>query len=237
MTALDADLPVRRLPAFHPVAAAQPEALSTAAVDPGAAQERLRAELEQAFAAELAGLREESRARGFREGYDDAFANVDDIVRKKEAELTAEYQSRLVGLTETIERLRALTEAQDGALAKALADLEPLVVDLAFAALARVLGHAEVYRAALVQVATQAIGEMTHQRSALRVLVHPHDATLLRAALESSPWADRFEADATLAPGSVLVEAGPRCLDASLLHQLEVVRECLVRVCAEREHA
>jgi flagellar biosynthesis/type III secretory pathway protein FliH len=204
--------------------------------DVGPSPEQRRHELAAAFADELAELRESVRTLGYREGRELAAAECAETLSDARESLQAEYSARLGELAATAANLQALSDRLDTAVGTALADLEPLAVEIAFTSLVQMFGRAEHYRAVLADLVSHAIDGVCQQNAQMRVLMDPHDAALMRDALDGNAWVERIVVDPALSPGSCVVELGPRCLDASLTRQMDALRQRLLQICSERGH-
>ena len=165
--------------------------------------------------AELAGLRAEAQQRGYAAG-----------LEKGEAEARRQLQTQ-------IERVQGLAAQLSQAKAAMLKDAEDGAVELAFAALCRILGEqAPTREGVLAMVERCAAGARAHEQVSVRL--HPDDVALLDPA---EAHAVRFVADAGIALGGCIVDSSTGSLDARLETQLARLAETLAAVRAARRAA
>jgi flagellar biosynthesis/type III secretory pathway protein FliH len=158
--------------------------------------------------AELADLRAEAERRGYAAGHD-----------KGEADARRELQSQ-------VERFEGLAVQLVQARAAVLADAEDGVVELAFAALCRILGEQAATReGVLAMVARCAAG--AGEREQVGVRLHPDDFALLG---EAAAHPARVSPDPGIVLGGCIVDSSTGALDARLETQLARLAETLLAV-------
>lgn len=189
--------------------------------------------LAQTFATELEELREEARSDGYLTGYESGKTDAEAHVATQRTQLEQQFLDAQTAVTKEAEQLAELFDNMSAGYRVALADLEPAAVSIAFEAITRLLGSAEHYSSALPVLVKNAI-EQFGMEQALRIHISETDRELLLAAPELAAWHGLLQIDKQLPPASCVVEAGPRSLDASLLQQLDAIRQCLLVTCTNR---
>lgn len=191
--------------------------------------DKTKAELQLAFAEEIAELKEATYDESFSKGYEDGqqAAQEDFLIQKEKWEKQANSKER--ELDEKNGALEKLLINMQRAIDDALNDVEPVAVAIAFAGLTQLLGQSENYRERLAQQVRHAIDQFGHD-SPTRILLNTKDAELLRTIDRLHTWTDRFVQEETLEPGSCIIEAGPRSLEASLMAQLKILRQTLLQL-------
>lgn len=173
---------------------------------------RLQEEARLAVQAELAELRAEAERRGYAAGHE-------------KGEAAARQQ-----LQQQIERFQGLAAQMVQAKAGVLEDGEDGAVELAFAALCRILGEqAATRQSVLAMVAQCAIA--SREREQVGVRLHPDDFALLGPA---GGHQARFSPDPDIALGGCMVDSSTGTLDARLETQLARLAETLLAVRSAR---
>lgn len=160
------------------------------------------------------------------------------------ARTDAEQRGRAAGLEQGEAEGRQLLQAQVSRvkslalqLAQAKPDLveqaEDEIVELAFAALCRILGERAASRDTLMQVVREAAAA-TREREHVGIRLHPDDLALLRQGEDGPEPHVRYSADASIALGGCIVDSSTGTLDARLETQLERLRATLLAVRAAR---
>lgn len=197
-----------KAPAVHFAAAAAPLAASVPAAPSAAAQEAARL----AVQAELAELRADAERRGYAAGQE-----------KGESDARRQLQSQ-------IERFQTLAARMVQAKASVLEDGEDGLVELAYAAVCRILGEQAVTREGVLAMVRQC-AIATRDREQVGVRLHPDDfAQLGNPALHQV----RFSADPAVALGGCMVDSTTGTLDARLETQLSRLAATLLEVRAAR---
>ena len=168
----------------------------------------------QQVQAELAELQADAERRGYHAGREQG-----DAAARRELQFQ-------------IERFEGLAAQLTMAKAAVLADAEDDVVELAFAALCRILGEQGATReGVLAMVAQCAIG--ARERDQVGVRLHPDDFALLGAA---GVHQARFSPDPGIVLGGCIVDSATGELDARLETQLERLADTLSAVRAQRRN-
>lgn len=134
-------------------------------------------------------------------------------------------------LDEQREHFAALSAALVRSKAAVLADAEDAMVELAFAAVCKVVGEHAASAAGVAAMVRQHSARR-HEREQVVVRLHPDDFALLQAGEEG--LADHCRADAGIELGGCIVDSGSGSLDARLETQLTGLRDTLLTVRAER---
>jgi flagellar assembly protein FliH len=131
------------------------------------------------------------------------------------------------------DRLKALMFQVGQARAQTIADTEDTLVEIAFAAVCRMLGEQGASRTALARIVADAAAA-ARERDALVVRLHPDDLALLRDDAAPSPDEVRLAADAGVKLGGCLVDSANGTLDARFETELAQLAETLRAVRAGR---
>jgi flagellar assembly protein FliH len=162
--------------------------------------------------AELAELRAEAERRGYAVGHE-----------KGEAEGRRLLQAQ-------IDRFQGLAAQLVQARAAVLADAEDGVVELAFAALCRILGEQAASRDGVHAMVARCAADV-REREQVGIRLHPDDVALLD---DGAGHHARFSADPGIALGGCIVDSSTGALDARLETQLTRLAETLLAVRAAR---
>lgn len=185
--------------------------------------------LAAAFAEELSALEEEARSDGYLSGYEAGSSDAATHYAEKERQLDAQHQAKQAELDAQIRSLSALHDSLQSDYAQAIKQLEPHAAAIAYASICQIAGNAETFEALLKEVVHHAIQSFA-ANSGVSVALAERDAALMLAQPELANWHAQIRSDKNLARGSCIVEAGPRSLDASLLTQLDQLRQVLTKV-------
>ncbi|OWQ46384.1 hypothetical protein CDL60_12930 [Roseateles noduli] len=181
----------------------------------------------------LAEDRQRAHEEGLREGLQEAQARVEAAIRQQAEQWQTRADAQWAAQTETlrtareaeIARLSRVVQDLDAAVAARLAALEDDAVDLAFAAVCRLIGERAATRETVADGVRLAIAQLSG--AALhRVRLHPDDLALLaddplRAAHASVEWV----ADPAVTPGGCLLDGAQGTLDTRLDRQLDRLRQ------------
>lgn len=193
--------------------------------------------VEEIRASVLAEDRQRAHEEGLREGMQDAQARVEAAIRQQaeqwQTRADAQWAAQTEALREAreveIARLSRVVQDLDAAVAARLAALEEDAVDLAFAAVCRLIGERAATRETVAGNVRLAIAQLSG--AALhRVRLHPDDLALLdddtlRAAHPSVEWI----ADPAVTPGGCLLDGAQGTLDTRLDRQLDRLRQVWLR--------
>jgi flagellar assembly protein FliH len=196
----------------------------------------LRKQLEDAFAQRRKALEAEQEA-----------AKTEFEAEKEALRVEAESRGHAKGLARGEEEARSALELQVSRcaqlatqLAKCRAQLveegEDMLVEVAFAAITRLLGE-QAASANGVRAAVQAAIAAANDSEALTISLHPDDLELLAGHAGFEQERLRLVADLNISLGGCTVEGAKGTLDARLDMQLDRLRACLLEVRAERSRA
>lgn len=183
-----------------------------------AMQQRALEQARAAAAAEVEATLQEAERRGYQQGLERGV---------REAEEAAAAQA---------DRLARLVNAAGQARRALLAENEDMLVEIAFAAVCRMLGSHTATRAGLAAMVGQLIGSGDWDQLVVRV--HPQDVALLEqpiadGLLDGAPRM-QLKGDAAIELGGCMID-GPRgTLDARLELQVQQLRAALLQVRQER---
>jgi len=190
--------------------------------DPAA---RLREEAERMFQA--------AREQGLAEGRALAEAEVHEAREQARRAVRAEHAAEQARLeTATTDAMRLLETLAQG-VAGLEHELEDAVVEIAYAAVLRILAVVAVDEDLVRALCRQALSDVVQRPAVLRL--HPDDAELATALADGSDV--RIEADKRLAPGQCRVQTRRGDYDTSLADRLETLRLALLDGLAVNRHA
>ncbi|NIA55042.1 hypothetical protein HAV22_15505 [Massilia sp. TW-1] len=162
--------------------------------------------------AELAELRAEAERRGYAVGHE-----------KGEADARRQLQAQ-------IDRFQGLAAQLVQARATVLADAEDGIVELAFAALCRILGEQAASRDGVHAMVARCAADV-REREQVGIRLHPDDVALLG---DGAGHHARISADPGIVLGGCIVDSSTGALDARLEIQLARLAETLLAVRAAR---
>lgn len=221
MTAQSRALPLRRAaPEPKPMAARPVPAFTASSVASQVAPPTRDEPHARALAEELQAARE----TGLREGLAEAQRRLDEAMRAAteqlqrqtealQAQMQSEHDASIARVDQTLQGLtRAWAQRVDA--------LESDAIELAFAAVCRLMGEARADRAAIAALIEQGIAQL-RGGAALRVRVHPDDLAALQGdALMARHPAIQWLADTSVSAGGCLLDTEHGTLDARLDRQL-----------------
>lgn len=200
---------------------------------PALSQEELR----QLFATELAELYEAERTRARETAEREAQAGAEEESREAARKLEEEYQARLANLdkeraniSRALKQLASaendLREHRDGLLR----ELEPAVVEIALAAVLKILGQAVKEQTVIRRIVNTQLSKASKMRP-VRVRISAQDFELLAAQreMQDDAVAALFAPDAALASGEIFIETEHGTIDAGLDRQIAEFRKLLAR--------
>ena len=192
--------------------------------------------LREQFAVELDLLRQETISA--------AQKNADEIAKKElqknMAQLQQSYEKQLTALQQQ-------TEEQVSFLSRAIADVkvsrEQLIdgaeicsLELAFTALCKLLGEHYLDKQILAGVVRETLAQSkTLITPVIRVSRDDHNNLLSFESL--AEWSEHLQVDESLEISSCVIDLGNKRLDASLMQQLDALRQTLVSIYEQRQHA
>ncbi len=190
---------------------------------------RTREELEAVFAEEISELKEAAYDEAFSKGYEEGKLAAEEDFKIQKDKWQEDARKKQVELDNTIATLDEVLTSFQESTDDALENMKPAAVAIAFAALTRLLGEPEQYRERLAQQVHYALEQFGHE-TPTRIFLSPGDITLLKGIEKLDGWAEKFTQEASLKPGSCIIEAGPRSLEASLNEQLTILSRALLKL-------
>jgi flagellar assembly protein FliH len=134
-------------------------------------------------------------------------------------------QAGRAALAAQAERLQGLASRIDDAFGAAMDGAELAMVDIAFAAVCRIVGEQGAARATIVAVVRAAIAA-TRSRDQLTVRLHPDDAALVTDGTHPGEGV-RYVADPLVSLGGCIVDSAGGTLDARFETQLTLLAAAL----------
>lgn len=198
---------------------AQPVRLGAAAVQPLPREPVERADDAQQ---RLQAAFDEARDRGFDEGTKDAAREIDRRVEKIAQQLEREHADETQRLLERESALQRLCDGIADAIERFGSDSEAASVEVAYAALVRLLGASAADRTLLQAHCLTVAREFGDPPATLRVSAH--DLELLDIAVLPLP----VEPDRRLKSGQCLIETGRGQFDCGLDVRLEAIRQAFL---------
>lgn len=229
---VDAHVPSKVLSRPHRQAVKPPAIRTVARPVESAAPPAMPMPAETASQMEARG-RQEGYDAGVREGLKDAQQQIHDHLQAQGARLEAQARSQAEQQaqehTQRMERLDQLLDGLRVATLVRLEQLEPDAVALAYEAVCKLLGHHTLEREVVAAVVAQASQQLS-SGTLLKIRLHPADLALLADHPTCEDLAQRhptvqWETDVASPRGSCVLATNHGTLDASLLVQLERLRE------------
>lgn len=176
-------------------------------------------------------------ARGYRdglaEGLADAEAERERLLKEHRVALEDEARQRIAVATAELDGMRVRLQKLLVAVPQALQDqriwAEELAIEIAWSALARMLGAKAQEGTLIPALCRQACHELGNVP--VRVRLAPGDMAALAAPLDDLEIA----ADPRLAPGSLVLETPRGELHTSLAQRLDAITRALLEVCMGRD--
>lgn len=181
-------------------------------VDPRAALEAERRRV-------LDAAQEEGREAGLR----DADATIEQRAAEAEKKIREMHAAETERLTESRERLARLLHAVPDAVADLETQVDEMVVEVAFAAVTRVLGELAAERTLVAKIAAQVLGEYKQRPATLRVAMD--DVELLQDLADGEV---RIVGDADFAPGECRVETTKGRYQSGLASRLDAIKQAFL---------
>lgn len=169
----------------------------------------------------------EARNRGFNEGMQDATREIDRRIKQLIKELKDEHGAAMGSLQASQDDLNRLLAALPAALQNHADDMEVLAIEIAFAAIARVLGDKAADRSLLASLCRAAVREFGHSQATLRV--SDDDYALIDAAAIDIP----VEVDRRLSPGQCVIDTARGQFESGLDVRLEAIKQALLHGLSE----
>ena len=193
-----------------------PPAMAAAAPGPDPA------EAARASAAAHAAARKAAHDQGRADGLADAEREIATRVGRIEGELRQQHDAALRELEASRRRLDAVAQGLDGALAAHAQAGEAIAVEVAYAAVLRLLGTMAADRTLMVTLCRAVVRDYGHPPATLRVA--EEDLPLLEDAQLELP----VEADRRLAPGQCVVDTPRGQFESGLDVRLDALRQAFL---------
>lgn len=190
---------------------------------------RTKAELESVFAEEISDLKEAAYDESFSKGYEEGRQAAEDDLKTQKDKWHESIEKKELELDNAIAALTEVLDSFQQSVDNALENIKPAAVAIAFAGLTRLLGESEQYRERLAQQVHHALEQFGHE-TPTRIFLNPDDVQILKSIERFDGWSDKFTQEASLKPGSCIIEAGPRSLEASLTEQLNMLSQTLLKL-------
>lgn len=190
---------------------------------------RTKAELEAVYAEEISELKEAAYDESFSKGYEEGRQAAEDDFKIQQDKWQEQIKKKELELDNTITALTEVLDSFQQSVDGALQNIKPAAVAIAFAGLTRLLGESEQYRERLAQQIHHALEQFGHE-TPTRIFINPGDAKILKDIERLESWSEMFVQEASLKPGSCIIEAGPRSLEASLIEQLTILSRTLLKL-------
>jgi flagellar assembly protein FliH len=185
------------------------------------------AEVAEAARAQQQGVFDAAREKGFAEGIKDAQTDIAQQVEKIERRLTAVHDAAVAKLESEQSRLRNYIKSLAGAVEDYSVDAETLAVEVAYAAVVRLLGEKSADRSLLPELCRAIVREYGHAPATLRV--SDVDFPLFEATEFDIP----LEADRRLLPGQCVMDTARGQFESGLDVRLEALTKALMSAVAE----
>lgn len=192
--------------------------VATAASRGADAEAALRAQQERLFA--------EARERGHAEGMREADTEISKRYSALEERLRSAHEAALSALQAERSQLHELLQSLQAALASHASDAELLAVEVAYAAVVRLLGEKSVDRSLLPELCRAVVREYGHPPATLRV--SEQDFALLQDEAFEIP----LESDRRLRPGQCVVDTARGQFESGLDVRLEALTQALLSAVA-----
>lgn len=172
-------------------------------------------------------LFDEARAQGQAEGLRDAEREIEKRVAAIETRMRADHDAAVKKLRAEEERLRAFVAGLGQSLSGYASESETMAIEVAYAAVVRLLGEKSADRSLMVDLCRAVIKDYGHPPATLRV----SDADL--SLLDDAGLDIAVEADRRLAPGQCVVETARGQFESGLDVRLEALRKAFMATLAE----
>ena len=188
----------------------------TAEPEPDPAQQ-LREEAERTL--------EAARAQGYREGGEQAKAEIDRACEQAQREIHAAQAKEQACLEAASGEAVRILQSIEGLPAQYERELDDLVTEVAYAAVLRILDASTVDLPLVHQLCQHALAEMTQRPVVVRI--HPSDVDALAALADGSDV--RIEPDARLPRDQCRLQARRGDYDTSIEQRLDALKQAFLR--------
>jgi flagellar biosynthesis/type III secretory pathway protein FliH len=217
---------MRRLTADRLEATTHPKLLGGGTRAPGGAADAPSVREDPALAQQKLAF-EAARKQGHAEGIANAQAEIKAQVEKIAVRLREEHAAAVQRLHLEQDGFRKLAASLQAALKHYASDAETLSVEVAFAAVARLLGEKSADRSLMGALCQRIVQEFGHPSATLRV----SEADL--ASLEKVELGIPVEADRRLSPGQCVIDTARGQFESGLDVRLDLLRIAILSTVAE----
>jgi len=181
----------------------------------------------EALRARQAHMLEEARELGHRQGMADAEREIAQRVENIESRLRVEHEAAIVQLHAREERVQQFADALQSALDVHARDAEMLAVEVAFAAVIRLLGEKSADRSLMLDLCRAVVREYGHPPATLRV--SEADLSLFETNTLDIP----VEVDRRLVAGQCVIDTARGQFETGLDIRLAALSKALLATIAE----
>jgi flagellar biosynthesis/type III secretory pathway protein FliH len=181
----------------------------------------------EALRARQAQVMEEARKLGHDQGMVDAEREIAQRVEKIQARLRLEHEAAVAKLRASEERLQEFVVALQGALDHHASESEMLAVEVAYAAVTRLLGEKSADRSLMLDLCRAVVREYGHPPATLRI--SETDLDLLAASSLDIP----VEVDRRLVAGQCVIDTARGQFETGLDIRLAALSKALLDTVAE----
>lgn len=203
------------------------QAKVVAPLEAAVADEPIQVKLKREFATELEQLRRETQELARAEASRELVAEQKKLIERIQAEAEqrkssdeAKLQARLIEINNLI--AECATARKD-----LLLECESIALDIAYSALIRIVGDAENYRQLLSGAVSTCLASIKESHE-LHLRMHPKDIEFISASVSDAVEGFNLVPDDSLPAGSCKITTKKETIDASLIGQLERVRQILM---------
>jgi flagellar assembly protein FliH len=187
---------------------------------------RLEAELRLQYRQEYEKALQEARTQLEQEAYAAGFQKGEEDAKRAVAEQAEQH------VRQQTERLADLIRSLDEAKREAIEAQEDILIEIAFAAVCRIMGEAATTREGILSMIHEAASRC-RERDQLTVRLNPQDWDLMQQPTDETPALDldgriTLQRDPSIKVGGCIVETETGTLDARLDMQLERMRDALL---------
>jgi flagellar biosynthesis/type III secretory pathway protein FliH len=188
-------------------------------------------QLEALFADELNDLREAARKEGLEQGRREGEAAARSALVEEARRLEERLEGERLECEQAGQTLREAAASLSRARESLEGESEKLAVEIGFTALCRILGRNVAQGAAVGPMVAALLAEIDTSEL-VRIRCSARDRDVIRSALEAERGLSDIpvRADPAMRPAECVMELTNGSLEASLMRQLEQLRDCLLGV-------
>jgi flagellar assembly protein FliH len=161
---------------------------------------------------------------GFESGMAEAKERIESRAESAERQWKSKYAEEIERMSSASARLKALETPMTGAVEALERRIESLVIEVAFAAVSRIVAAAAKDRRMVIDICREALAEYAIRPVLL--MVSRSDLDAVRSVFTDSDI--RVESDPRLSAGQCRLESAKGLYDASIEHRLEVLRQSFI---------